>query len=142
MVTKKVLLIVSLLLATLSANAKTSRAGFDLGIAYDLDLGASLQFNQFTIFANSDAVALDVRLQNFYNDRKTINVYIDLGGFYEQYNGNNADRDDRAGIRLPIGLSFGLNRNLEGFIQAVPSIDFGNDNKSDVDGALGIRYRF
>jgi len=67
---------------------------------------------------------------------------VDVGGFIKSYNGNDSTRDDSVGIRAPVGLTFGLERNLEAYIQAVPSYDFSNNKGFNVDGAAGIRYRF
>ena len=118
------------------------KSGFDAGIAYDMELGITAQNKGFTFFVSGDAFAVDYRLENFYNRGKSLVLYIDGGAFIEQYKGNDPDRDDRVGIRLPIGIGFGLARDLEGYIQAVPSLDFSNDEDFDVDGALGVRYRF
>ena len=87
-------------------------------------------------------MALDVRIQNFHNGRRTVHLYVDMGFFIADRTLNKKNKDDRAGVRLPIGLTFGLERNIEAFIQAVPSYDFNNDNSFNVDGAFGIRYRF
>ncbi|NVJ58800.1 MAG: hypothetical protein HWE27_00335 [Gammaproteobacteria bacterium] len=118
------------------------KSGFDAGIAYDMELGITAQYKGFTFFVSGDALAFDYRIENFYNRQKTVVFYIDGGAFIEEYNGNNPDRDDRVGLRLPLGIGFGLARDLEAYIQAVPSIDFSNDEDFDVDGALGVRYRF
>jgi len=128
--------------SALADNKRHSRIGIDVGVAYDLDLGITAQHKGYTLFFNGDAVAFDVRVQNFYNDRKSLHLYVDMGGFVESYGGNNNSKDDRAGIRMPVGLTFGLERNLEAYVQAVPNFDFSNDAEFDIDAALGIRYRF
>jgi len=125
-----------------SKNNSNSRIGIDLGIAFDLDLGITAQYKAYSFFINDDALAIDVRVQNFYNDRKTLHFYIDVGGFVENYNGNDATRDDSVGVRAPVGFTLGIERNLEAYIQAVPFYDFNNNEGFGVDGALGVRYRF
>lgn len=125
-----------------AAEKNSSRIGIDLGIAYDLGLGITAQYKGYTFFLNGDAVAVDVRVQNFYNDNKTLHLYIDVGGFVDSYNGNDNARDDSVGIRAPIGLIFGLERDLETYIQAVPSYDFNDNRGFNIGGAAGIRYRF
>lgn len=133
-----------LLAAFISAPSLASgNNGFGIGVAYDLGAGVTAQFRGTSIFANSDALAVDVRVQNFRNDRGTLFAYIDAGGFYED--GGRDDYDDRAGVRLPIGLSFRIAPSVQAYIQAVPNYAFSdNDNKEgfDVDGALGLRLRF
>lgn len=138
-----------LALLTLSAvffapsHASANNQGVGIGVAYDLGAGITAQFRGTSVFVNSDSLAVDMRIQNFRNDRGSLHAYIDAGGFYED-GGNNND-NDRAGVRLPIGLSFGLAPSLEAYIQAVPHFAFSdNENREgfDVDGALGVRVRF
>ena len=144
---KKILITLTLFLLTCNAfaakkSSSNSRVGIDLGIAYDLDFGITAQYKSYTFFLNDDAFAVDFRVQNFYNDRKTLHFYIDVGGFVENYDGNDSTRDDSVGVRAPVGFIFGVERNIEAYIQAVPFYDFNNDKGFGVDGALGIRYRF
>jgi hypothetical protein len=123
-----------------AASNNSSKVGIDLGIAYDLDLGISAQYKQYTFFVNSDALAVDMRFQNFHNDSKSLHFYIDGGLFFEDH-GNNT-RDDSVGIRVPVGFTFGIERNIEVFVQAVPSFDFSDNDDFSIDGAAGVRYRF
>lgn len=136
----KITLVLIMLAAAPTLWAKKS--GFDAGIAYDMDLGVTAQYSRFSFFISGDALAVDYRIENFYNREKTLVLYIDGGAFIEEYDGNNPDRDDRVGIRVPIGVGFGLAKDLEAYIQAVPSIDFSNDEDFEIDGAMGVRYRF
>jgi len=135
----KILLLAFLSVLSLPSAAKGT---FKLGVAYDLDGGITAQYKGYSFFVNSDAAAIDYRFQNFTNDNKTLNFYIDLGAFLENYDGNNADTDDSVGIRAPIGMTFGISNDFQAYIQAVPNYDFNNDSSFDVDGAIGIRYRF
>jgi len=144
---KQILITLTILLLTCNAFAakkgsSNSRVGIDLGIAFDLGLGITAQYKGYTFFINDDALAIDVRVQNFYNDRKTLHFYVDVGGFVESYNGNDTTRDDSVGIRAPVGFVFGVERNIEAYIQAIPFYDFSNSKGFGVDGAIGIRYRF
>ena len=133
-----------LLLAACSAPALAkSNNGVGLGLAYDLGVGVTAQFRGTSVFVNSDALALDMRIQNFSNDLGTAHVYIDAGGFYED-GGSNSD-NDKAGVRLPVGLTFGIAPSLQAYIQAVPNFAFSDNENIDgfgVDGALGVRLRF
>ncbi|WGL17203.1 hypothetical protein PVT68_02620 [Microbulbifer bruguierae] len=120
-----------------------SNSGFGIGVAYDLGAGATAQFRGTSIFVNSDALAVDMRLQNLSNDLGTLHAYIDVGGFYED--AGRDDYNDRAGIRLPVGLTFRIAPSVQAYIQAVPNFAFSdNDRKEgfEVDGALGLRLRF
>ncbi|QKX18197.1 hypothetical protein [Microbulbifer sp. YPW1] len=120
-----------------------SNSGFGIGLGYDLGVGVTAQFRGTSVFVNSDALALDVRLHNFSNDLRTVHAYIDAGGFYED--GGRYKDNDKAGVRLPVGLSFGIAPSLQAYIQAVPNFAFSdNENKEGfgVDGALGVRLRF
>ncbi|NVJ51273.1 MAG: hypothetical protein HWE11_12860 [Gammaproteobacteria bacterium] len=131
-----------ILLTTGSTHLAAKKSGFDLGVAYDLDVGVTAQFNHYSLFFNSDAVAFDANLETFYNSKKSAALYIDFGAFYQDREANNDTFEDRVGIRLPIGVTFGLGRNVEAYIQAVPHYDFNNDKDFDVDGAIGVRYQF
>lgn len=138
----KKLLIGLCLISALATHSVEAKGNIDLGIAYDLDVGVTAQFSRYSLFLNGDAAAFDVRLQNFYNDSKSLILYIDAGAFFEDREANNDVIEDRVGIRLPLGLQFGLDKNLYAYVQAVPHYDFNNDNDFDVDGAIGLRYRF
>lgn len=134
-----------LLAAFLSAPslAYSNNSGFGIGLAYDLGTGVTAQFRGTSFFVNSDALAVDFRLQNLSNDRRTLHAYIDGGLFYED--GGRDSYNDKAGVRLPVGLSFGIAPSVQAYIQAVPNFAFSdNDNKEGfgVDGALGVRLRF
>ena len=118
-------------------------SGFGVGVAYDLGAGVTAQFRGTSVFVNSDALAVDMRVETFSNRLGTMHAYIDAGGFYED--GGSNDDNDRAGVRLPVGLTFGIAPSLQAYIQAVPNFAFSdNENKEGfgVDGALGIRLRF
>ena len=137
-------LITAALSAALSVpTVAAGNSGVGLGLAYDLGVGVTAQFRGTSVFVNSDALAVDMRIQNFSNDLGTLHAYIDAGGFYED-GGRNSD-NDKAGLRLPVGLTFGIAPSVEAYIQAVPNFAFSdNENKEgfDVDGALGVRLRF
>ncbi|WP_299592903.1 hypothetical protein [uncultured Microbulbifer sp.] len=141
---KRTRIALPLLAALFSApSLASSNSGFGLGLGYDLGVGVTAQFRGTSIFVNSDALAVDMRIQNFSNDLGTMHAYIDAGGFYED--GGHYDDNDKAGVRLPVGLSFGIAPSLQAYIQAVPNFAFSdNENKEGfgVDGALGVRLRF
>ena len=56
------------------------------------------------------------------------------------------DRDNRktrAGIRIPLGLDYQLYRlPLSLFIEVAPRLDLTPDTDFELEGALGVRYRF
>ena len=132
----------TLLTLTLVSSPLFAKGNFKAGVAYDLDGGLTAQYSGYSFFVNGDAVAIDYRFQNFTNDNKSLHFYVDLGAYIENYDGNNAEIDDRVGIRAPVGMTFGIANDWQAYIQAVPNYDFNNDDGFDVDGAIGIRYRF
>lgn len=138
---------VAVLAAAISAPAHANNSSeFGIGVAYDLGVGVTAQYRGTSFFVSNDALAVDVRLHNFRNGRGGLHAYIDAGGFFED-GGTSRDGidNDAVGLRLPVGLTFGLAPNLEGYIQAVPNIAFSdNDNRDGfgVDGAAGLRLRF
>ncbi|WP_406827692.1 hypothetical protein [Microbulbifer sp. ARAS458-1] len=137
-------IVLPLLITAISAPSfAANKTGVGLGVAHDLGLGVTAQLRGTSIFFNSDAIAVDMRLQNFSNNLGTVHAYIDAGGFYRD-GGGNGDYY-QTGVRLPIGLSFGIAPSLEAYIQAVPHYGFSDVDYYegfDVDGALGIRLRF
>lgn len=137
-----VLFMVSDIALAKDTGKSSSKTNIRVGIGYDLDIGLTAQYKGYSLFVSNDGFAMDVRYQNFHNDKKTMHLYFDFGGFLENYHGNDSNRDDRVGIRAPIGMTFGMAKNLQAYIQAVPNYDFNNDQGFGVDGAIGIRYRF
>ena len=123
-----------------------SNSDFGIGVAYDLGIGVTAQYRGTSFFVSDDALAVDVRMHNFRNGRGSLQAYIDAGGFYEDAGTNNNGVDnDVVGLRVPVGLTFGLAPNLEGYIQAVPNLAFSDNENKDgfgVDGAAGLRLRF
>lgn len=136
----KLLLSVTVI-ATLLSTPSFAKS-FKLGVAYDLDGGITAQYNGYSFFVNGDAVAIDYRFENFTNSKKTLNFYVDIGAFIENYDGNDSTKDDSVGIRVPVGMTFGIANDIQAYVQAVPNVDFNNDSNFDVDGAIGIRFKF
>jgi hypothetical protein len=53
------------------------------------------------------------------------------------------DRKTRAGIRIPVGLDYRMDKlPLSLFAEVVPRLDLTPDTDFELDGAIGIRYRF
>jgi len=134
--------ILALLLLSTSALAEngggtSSGSNVRAGLAYDLGLGATVQYKQYSFFVSDDAFAMDIRIRNFYTDNEAVYFYLDLGGFVED-----KGRNDSAGVRLPAGVAFGIDKNLHAYIQAVPNIDFSGNEDFSINGAFGIRYQF
>ena len=119
-----------------------SANNFKLGVAYDLDGGITAQYNGYSFFLNGDAAAIDFRFQNFTTEKRKLHFYVDLGGFVESYEGNDNTKDDRVGVRAPVGMTFGIAKELQAYVQAVPNYDFNNDDSFNIDGAIGIRFQF
>ena len=138
----KKLLSSAILTVALSSAPCLAKNNFKLGVAYDLDAGITAQYNGYSFFVNRDAAAIDYRFENFTNSRKNLHFYVDIGGFIENYKGNNSEQDDRVGVRVPVGMTFGFAKDFQAYIQAVPNYDFNNDRGFDMDGAIGVRYLF
>lgn len=67
-------------------------------------------------------------------------VYIGVGGFARF---RNHDRDDQAGIRLPIGISYMFKEvPVDIFAEIAPAIDLTPSVRGDFTGGFGIRYWF
>ena len=135
----------SISLITLStfsyANSKDVGAG--IGVAYDLgQIGISGQYRRISLFV-SHGIAFDVRALNFYNRRKTLNLYFDIGGFVSSKDDiSDDDENDHAGVRMPIGISTYIDQRLQAYLQLVPHIDFNNEANVDTELGAGLRFRF
>lgn len=136
------------LLANLAGqvHAQNSSSGsLKLGVAYDLGgIGFTGQYQGVSLFLSGNAIAIDKRIQNFYSDNRRVHIYVDAGGFYQEHGNDRdtTDSDDTVGLRAPIGLTFGLTRNTQAFVQITPSIGFANgDTDFSLKGGLGIRFK-
>ena len=139
---KRLILINLLVLCSAHATADNQISGFDLGVAYDIDLGITAKYQRYSLFISGKGVAFDVRVKNFQQSAQNYYFYIDVGAFAEDHDGKSDKHDDRVGIRVPFGVHFKLESKLSAYFQLAPAIDFKNDNDFDVDAAIGIRYRF
>lgn len=53
------------------------------------------------------------------------------------------DRDNRIGIRIPVGLAYLFDgAPFDAFVEAVPVLDLAPDTDFDLDGAIGARFWF
>ncbi len=122
--------------------ANQSQPTLDVGAAVDYGLGLTAKYGRYSLFVGGDGAAFDVRVKNFSRASQSYFFYIDVGAFIEDYDGNNPDRDDRVGVRVPFGIHFGIEKDIYAYAQLAPSIDVNNDTDFDVEAALGIRFRF
>lgn len=134
----KHLLIATAITAFSASAAAQNNNTIKAGVGYDLGLGLTAQYNGYSFFLGGDGFAADMRIQNFTNSDKSLNFYVDAGLFVA----DRGELNDSAGIRAPIGLTLGVARDLQAYVQAVPNIDFGNDAGFGVDGSVGIRFKF
>lgn len=131
-----------LLLSTQASNASQSQTSMDVGAAVDYGLGLTAKYGRYSLFVGGDGAAFDVRIKNFTRANENYHFYIDVGAYIEDYDGNNPDKDDRIGVRVPFGIHIGIEKEIYAFAQLAPSIDVNNDTDFDVEAALGIRFRF
>ncbi len=104
------------------------------GIGYDLGLGLTAKYNQYSFFLGGDGFAADMRIQNFTNSNKSLHFYVDAGLF--------ATTNSGGGVRVPLGMTLYVAKDIQAYVQAVPNVDFGDGTSFNVDGAAGLRFKF
>lgn len=138
----KYLMALALFLSAQVGSSNQSQTSMDVGAAVDYGLGLTAKYGRYSLFVGGDGAAFDVRVKNFTRSNESYYFYIDVGAYIEDYDGNNPDKDDRAGVRVPFGIHFGIEKDIYAYAQLAPSIDVNNDTDFDVEAALGIRFRF
>ena len=108
----------------------TENTGFDLGVAWSwsgnghFHIYGDYLFHNFSLFDVS---------------KGTLPVYIGLGArmlFRE-------DKDDKIGIRFPIGIEYYFDEwPVAVFGEVVPILDLAPSTTGDVSGGIGVRFYF
>ncbi len=79
---------------------------------------------------------------------KSLNWYAGAGGKFRvfkndsRHRGKNDDSRVGIGIRVPFGLQYFINNNIEVFGEVVPGISLIPSTEFDVDAGIGARYYF
>ena len=139
---------------SLTYSGSTLGGGFDAGIIAGDPTGLSIKGwlndtqafdmaaswssgNRDKRYFHVDYLRHDYTLTNVKNG--SLPVYYGLGvRVFDEEN-----RDTKAGIRIPIGLDYLLDKlPLSLFVEIVPRLDLTPDTDLAVDAAVGIRYRF
>ncbi|MCH8557060.1 MAG: hypothetical protein LAT84_04525 [Balneolia bacterium] len=85
---------------------------------------------------------LDYQINNFnliQVERGTMSFYYGLGGRFLI----REDRDDKLGVRIPLGLSyFFSNDPIELFMEVAPVLDLAPSTDFSANGGIGVRYYF
>lgn len=132
----------------------TPRGPFGLGIILGEPTGLDLKWFLSNVNAVEGAIAwsfsddTDVHIQvdylyHFYDwievKKGLLPVFIGVGGrvaFREH-------RDDRLGVRVPVGLSYEFDGGVaDVFGELVPILDLAPDTDFDFEGAIGARFWF
>ncbi len=144
---KFLVLVLSVLLVTSTLHASTG-VGVVFGLyddaSYIGNTGLSLKFDNFPVLGLKWSLGKNGYLGGtvdywLLNDSLSKNVlfwYLGVGAYAWLGNGFTL------GGRLPIGLQLWPIRQLEFFIEAVPSLKIIENLDFNVQGALGIRYHF
>lgn len=67
-------------------------------------------------------------------------VYFGVGGLVRVRDNN---RDNEAGIRVPVGLSYMFdNAPVDIFVEIAPALDLTPGTRGEIEGGVGIRYWF
>jgi hypothetical protein len=108
----------------------TENTGFDIGLAWSWS--GDGHFHIFADYLFHNWGLFDV-------DKGALPVYIGLGGrmlFRD-------DRDDKIGVRLPIGIEYYFDEwPVAVYGEIVPILDLAPETKGDINGGIGIRFYF
>lgn len=79
---------------------------------------------------------------------KSLSWYAGAGGKFRVFNNDSRDRGKKdnsrvgIGIRVPFGLQYLINSNIELFAEVVPGISLIPSTDFDLDAGIGARYYF
>lgn len=107
----------------------------DAALAYSLDDEYSLEFHADYLIENAHAFHL--------NAPNPIMLFFGIGARMAVIDKGRHDGDIALGPRAPIGLNYKMvNPNLEFFGELALCLDIVPDTDADLEGGLGLRYRF
>lgn len=104
-------------------------------LAYSLASDLSLEFHTDYLIENAYAVHI--------NAPSPLMLYFGIGARFAIIDKGRHDGDVAMGPRAPIGLNYKMvNPNLEFFGELALCLDVIPDTNTDLEGGLGLRYRF
>ncbi|WGY47445.1 hypothetical protein [Vibrio sp. ABG19] len=125
-------------LLSLSAGAYAQQdPNLKVGLAVDQQLSAVLEVNnQYRFTLGNQGAAFDyiAKRGSFNNPDVPFDWYVGVGGW--------AEWDDDFGARVPLGLDWQINQNLNVYGQVHPELQLHNDTELQLGAALGVTYRF
>lgn len=115
-------------------------SAIDAGFAWSFSDNAKFHLHGDYLLHNSNALSL--------GSGKT-NLYYGIGGRIllrddeKDDEGNNKSRDDKIGIRVPLGVSYDFaSAPFDIFLEIVPILDLVPDSEFDINAGFGFRYYF
>lgn len=115
--------------------ALNANRSIDGVLAYSLADDLSMEFHADYLIENAHAFHI--------NAPSPLMLYFGIGGRMAVINKGKHDGDIAIGPRAPIGLNYKMvNPNLEFFGELALDLDVIPDTNTDLEGGLGLRYRF
>ncbi len=113
-----------------------------LGLTVEKSLGHHKSVG-LALFENS--LHLDYVMHNdhlLHTDSFTIPVFYGVGGGVHSSE-HHGETEYHFALRIPVGAAYYvMDHHLEGFLETVPTLTFGDDTHFDVGVSLGARYHF
>lgn len=136
-------------------DSNKSYTGWGIGIMAGDPTGLSVKYNNFPVMGFSWALDNHFQFQCdywAYNDtfkKSAFLYYIGVGGkigmFYKDdkpKTSDNEEKDMNIGIRIPLGLQYFFNENIEAFGEIAPGLNIYPATDFGIDFAIGVRYNF
>ena len=109
----------------------SERTAIDGAAAWSFAKNAGLHMHADYLFHDFDLIEVE---------KGRLPLYYGIGGRVRFAEG---DRDNKSGIRIPVGLAYLVETApLDIFFEIVPILDLAPDTELDFNAALGVRYFF
>lgn len=133
---------VLMLLGKVNAEEK-SLNDIKLGFGFDRGFGIVGTIDKFNAFIGNKGIAIDYIFM-----KETMKVELDGsvfwyigGGGYRDWD-RDRDRDGDFGARLPVGVEWYFEKNVDVYAQLIPHMQIYDDFKFGLDFSIGVRYQF
>lgn len=125
-----------MLMGIVNAEEKSSK-DIKLGFGFDRGFGVVGTMDKFNGFVGNKGVAIDYIFK-----KETMKVELDGSVFWYIGGGGYGDWDGDFGARLPVGVEWYFEKNVDVYAQLVPRLQIQDDFKFGLDFSIGVRYQF
>ena len=144
--------IVASLIIALSMSSTLFAGNTGVGIAVDMGLGVTAQFNgninaqigNAGICADYLFIQNNIEPESKIGDNLSWYIGAGVGYFWSDWGRHNEKNknDEKVDLRVPVGLDLDFAKQWDVYLQVIPSLRVGDNVDFGINGALGIRYFF